>query len=61
MKSLHVICAKCGDTDIKIVIRLADEYPVESGVTFRCNNCGEHTSAEELQEQLDIDNKRRRA
>jgi len=52
MKSLHIICAKCGSTDIKIIIEFAEGYQEDSGVCFCCKDCGELTSAEELQERL---------
>lgn len=58
MKSLHIICAKCGSTDIKVRVDYSD---VEgSGVTFHCLDCATTTDADEIQEQLDVDNKRRR-
>jgi len=54
MKSLHIICAKCGSAELIVRIE-RDLY--SAGVDFVCQNCGENTSAEEIQEQLREENK----
>jgi len=50
MKSLHIICAKCGSARVRVVLNEPTED--DSGVSFSCRDCGELTGAEELQEQL---------
>jgi len=55
MKSVHIICAKCGSTDVKFAIeRTLGEY---CGVDLCCGDCGERTSVEEINEQLEEDKK----
>jgi ribosomal protein L37E len=55
MKSVHIICAKCGSTDMKFKIeRKLGEY---CGVDLICNDCGERTSVEEINERLEEENK----
>jgi len=48
MKSLHIICAKCGSEEIETLIRTPNTETC--GVCFVCRDCSTMTWPEELQE-----------
>lgn len=53
MKSVHMICAKCGSDDMHFDIgdREFDGESYHSGVYIICKNCAESTSVEEHNEK----------
>lgn len=59
MRSAHIICGKCGSTNV--YFRIEDPCTISEmehcGVDLVCDNCGELTGIEELNEQLEEDRK----
>lgn len=57
-KSLHIICAKCGSTDLKaesnreMMENGQDFYDIQDVFSITCGNCGEHTGQSDIVEQL---------
>ena len=54
MRSAHIICGKCGSTEVHFRIQEPCTLPEmeDCGVALICSNCGELTGIEELNEQL---------
>lgn len=53
MKSVYIICAKCGSDDVKFKIHEPNDHNIRAGVYLFCTECGELTSVEEINEQLE--------